>query len=121
MGKDYVAPVTPPTQETNNESPPVPVPVRRTLGFWNIPEAERADANLRESIQQGVSEANRLYRELAVEPVAQRPEVARAEDDSFTTERFGAEDGAEQNGVPIHPQFMPTNTNIAVRPRMRRR
>lgn len=147
MAKDYVGPTTPPRREPSQD-PPQPRPVRRTLGFWSIPDAARAEANLNaatreiptitdeeaaefgvpptvgEEIQRGLNEANRLYRELAVVPVAPRPEVAPAEDDSFTTERFGAEDGPEQNGIPAHPQFMPTApaaSMAATRPRMRRR
>lgn len=77
-----------------------------------------------EQIQQGLNEANRMYRELTAPTIIAAPETAPAEDDSFTTERFGAEDGVEQSGVPVHPQFMPTPTAAsvsAIRPRMRRR
>lgn len=77
-----------------------------------------------EEIQIGLQDASRFYRELTVAPNSAVPESARAEDDSFDTERFGAEDGHAQNGIPVHPQFMPTPTAAsvsAIRPRMRRR
>lgn len=129
-----------------------PRPLRRTRGFWSLPDQDNDQTTLDrilpyvepisdeeaaefgvpllpiitvgEEIQIGIEEANRLYRELAVSPVVPRPEVAPAEDDSFDTERFGSEDGHAQNGIPVHPQFMPTPTAAsvsAIRPRMRRR
>jgi hypothetical protein len=121
-------------------TPVTVLPLRRTLGFWSLPEAERANASLvhalthyiepisdeeaaafgvpvqptvGEQIQQGIREANRFYAERT------SAEIAPAEDDSFTTERFGAEDGSEQNGTPLHPQFTPRHPAARPRPRTR--
>lgn len=144
MAKDYVGPI-----EDNTEPFPQPVLLYRAPGVLSLAEATAEEAlqtairhfvppiseeeaaafgvppfTVGEEIQRGIGEANRLYRELTVAPVSPRPEVAPAEDDSFTTERFGAEDGSAQNSIPVHPQFMPTApvpSVAAIRPRMRRR
>lgn len=91
-----------------------PTPIRRTRGFWSIPEAVRANAELYRTIVQ------------YVEPISEEEAAAFgvtsesgfAEDNNFTTETFGAESATGQEGTPVHPVFTMAHVR---RPRMRRR